>query len=73
MKFRVPLQLRQGSQSSYRVSTSELPSSCFEAYNSSFLSSCKRDVRTPVSSGGEFGLFLDVQQESQASFNVVRR
>ena len=24
-------------------------------------------------SGGEFGLILDVQQESQASFNVVRR
>ena len=48
MKLRVPLYLRQGSQSSYLISTGESPSSCFEAYTSSFLSSCKRDVRTSV-------------------------
>ena len=34
--------------------------------------SCKRAVRPPVESGGELGLFLEVQQGSQTSLRVVR-
>ena len=59
------MEFQQGNQASSRV----------EAWNSAFLSSCKRGVRTPAELsgvGGEVGLILEVQQGRQTSLHVVR-
>ena len=58
----IHIEVQQGSQSS----------SPLEAWNSTFLSSCKRGVKPPVELRREIRLFLEVQQGSQNSLHVVR-
>ena len=58
----VPIEFQQGSQAS----------SHFDAWNCTFLSSCKRGVGLMSSSGGILGLFLELKQGSQTTLRVVR-
>ena len=56
--FRMPIEFQQGSQALV----------CVEVWNSAFPSSCKRGVRYLSRCGREFGLLLDMKQQSQPSF-----
>ena len=71
-KLKVPFQFQEESWGSYRVSTGESGLISFQAWNSAFLSSCKRGVRPLIELRWGMLTFSRVQPGSQTSLHVVR-